>query len=131
MLNIEYWRNIFTRSTYKFSAGNPSFSQERYSFARDLYQLNLSDKTRKTYNQINIISTHCQVNKIKNVTVCSIVKENKKEMIKLNDNGEKGFLTGKIDIKSLIINLQSLLCLGMWVLGWRKYVNINQVLQGD
>ena len=52
-------------------------------------------------------------------------------MIKLNGNGEKGFLTGKIDIKSLIINLQSLLCLGMWVLGWRKYVNINQVLQGD
>ena len=61
-----------------FLRGILVFHKNEKSFARDLYQSNLSDKTRKTYNQINIILTHCQLNKIKNVTVCSIVKESKK-----------------------------------------------------
>ena len=79
---------IFTQNIYKISVnflrGILAFQKNDKSFARDLYQSNLSDKTRKTYNQINIILTHCQLNKIKNVTVCSIVKENKK-----NDKTER------------------------------------------
>ena len=60
---------IFTQNIYKifanFLRGILAFQKNDKSFARDLYQSNLSDKTRKTYNQINIILTHCQVNKIK------------------------------------------------------------------
>ena len=73
-LNVEYLHKIFAN----FLRGILAFNKNDKSFARDLYQSNLSDKTRKTYNQINIILTHCQLNKIKNVTVCSIVKESKK-----------------------------------------------------
>ena len=73
---------IFTQNIYRifanFLRGIQAFYKNEKSFTRDLYQSNLSDKTRKTYNQINIILTHCQLNKIKNVTVCSIVKESKK-----------------------------------------------------
>ena len=103
-LNIEYLHKIFVN----FLRGILAFQKNDKSFARDLYQSNLSDKTRKTYNQINIILTHCQVNKIKNVTVCYsiLLLKKTKKMIKLNGIGEKGVLTRKIDIKSLIINLQ-------------------------
>ena len=76
---------IFTQNIYKifvnFLRGILAFQKNDKSFARDLYQSNLSDKTRKTYNQINLILTHCQVNKIKKcdcLLLCSIVKENKK-----------------------------------------------------
>ena len=65
-LNVEYLHKIFAN----FLRGILAFNKNDKSFARDLYQSNLSDKTRKTYNQINIILTHCQLNKIKNVTVC-------------------------------------------------------------
>ena len=41
-----------------FLRGILVFHKNDKSFARDLYQSNLSDKTRKTYNQINIILTH-------------------------------------------------------------------------
>ena len=103
---------IFTQNIYKifvnFLRAILAFQKNDKSFARDLYQSNLSDKTRKTYNQINIILTHCQVNKTKNVTVCYsvLLLKKTKKMIKLNGIGEKGVLTRKIDIKSLIINLQ-------------------------
>ena len=92
---------IFTQNIYKifvnFLRGILAFQKNDKSFARDLYQSNLSDKTRKTYNQINIILTHCQVNKIKNVTVCYsvLLLKKTKKMIKLNGNGEKGVLTRK------------------------------------
>ena len=65
-LNVEYLHKIFAN----FLRGILAFNKNDKSFARDLYQSNLSDKTRKTYNQINITLTHCQLNKIKNVTVC-------------------------------------------------------------
>ena len=65
-LNVEYLHKICAN----FLRGILAFNKNDKSFARDLYQSNLSDKTRKTYNQINIILTHCQLNKIKNVTVC-------------------------------------------------------------
>ena len=51
-----------------------------------------------------MILTHCQLNKIKNMTVLLLKKTRK--LIKLNGNGEEGVLTRKIDIKSLIINSQ-------------------------
>ena len=82
---------IFTQNIYKifvnFLRGILAFQRNDKSFARDLYQSNLSDKTRKTYNQINIILTHCQVNKIKNVTVCYSVLLLKKT--KKNDKIER------------------------------------------
>ena len=52
---------IFTQNIYKvfanFLRGILAFHKNDKSFARDLYQSNLSDKTRKTYTEINIIST--------------------------------------------------------------------------
>ena len=103
---------IFTQNIYRtfanFLRGIQAFYKNEKSFTRDLYQSNLSDKTRKTYNQINIILTHCQLNKIKNVTVCYsvLLLKKTKKLIKLNGSGEKGVLTRKIDIKSVIINSQ-------------------------
>ena len=98
---------IFTQNIYKifanFLRGIQAFYKNDKSFTRDLYQSNLSDKTRKTYNQINIILTHCQLNKTKiNVTVCYsvLLLKKTKNLIKLNGNGEKGVLTRKIEIKS-------------------------------
>ena len=83
---------IFTQNIHKIFANFLleiiAFHKNDKSFARDLYQSNLSDKTRKTYNQINIISTHCQVNKIKNVTVCLSVLLLKKTKQK-NDKIER------------------------------------------
>ena len=52
---------IFTQNIYKifvnFLRGILAFQKNDKSFARDLYQSNLSDKTRKTYTEINIILT--------------------------------------------------------------------------
>ena len=101
---------IFTRNIYKifanFLRGILGFHKNDESFARDLYQSNLSDKTRKTYTEINIILT---LNKTKiNVTVfySVLLLKKTKNLIKLNGKGEKGVLTRKIDIESLIINSQ-------------------------
>ena len=93
---------IFTQNIYKifanFLRGIQAFYKNEKSFTRDLYQSNLSDKTRKTYNQINIILTHCQLNKIKNVTVCySVLLLNKtKKLIKLNGKVKKASLPVKL-----------------------------------
>ena len=93
---------IFTQNIYRifanFLRGIQAFYKNEKSFTRDLYQSNLSDKTRKTYNQINIILTHCQLNKIKNVTVCySVLLLNKtKKLIKLNGKVKKASLPVKL-----------------------------------
>ena len=93
---------IFTQNIYKifvnFLRGILAFQKNDKSFARDLYQSNLSDKTRKTYNQINIILTHCQLNKIKNVTVCYsvLLLKKTKKLIKLNGKVKKASLPVKL-----------------------------------
>ena len=93
---------IFTQNIYKifanFLRGIQAFYKNEKSFTRDLYQSNLSDKTRKTYNQINIILTHCQQNKIKNVTVCYsvLLLKKTKKLIKLNGKVKKASLPVKL-----------------------------------
>ena len=93
---------IFTQNIYKifvnFLRGILALQKNDKSFARDLYQSNLSDKTRKTYNQINIILTHCQLNKIKNVTVCYsvLLLKKTKKLIKLNGKVKKASLPVKL-----------------------------------
>ena len=93
---------IFTQNIYKifanFLRGIQAFYKNEKSFTRDLYQSNLSDKTRKTYNQINIILTHCQLNKIKNVTVCYsvLLLKKTKKLIKLNGKVKKASLPVKL-----------------------------------
>ena len=55
-LNIEYLHK-FIYTNLNFLREILAFQKNDKSFARDLYQSNLSDKTRKTYTEINIILT--------------------------------------------------------------------------